>query len=303
MIFLSSCATYATFYGDTATIVSEDAHIRRLDLSYQDLAEIPEQLEQLKDLRMLNLSGNTQLDIDQVLKKISTPQKLTVLILDSLQLQELPSSMSRFTNLKQLSLVYNPDIEWSTAFDQLESLPLIFLNLQRNNVEALPRNITKLTKLKDLKLSYNRLNDETSYRYLSQLPDLYALWIDFNDLKTVPENLGLLSQIKYLYMDANGISDLPESMRDMTSLSVVHVGYNNFTKLPERFIEIPNLLMVHINNNKITSIPRSYGSEKYSLLALLLDGNPIPPEEVLWAQRALNRYFLLSFQQPNFNMD
>lgn len=300
---LTSCSTFATFYGDTATAISDEGKIRRLDLSNQNLKKVPEQFNQLTQLRMLDLSGNTQLDIEHVLSRISNPEKLAVLILDSLQLGQLPKNLSRFKNLTQLSLVYNPDLDWEIAFQKLENLPLVFLNLQRNNIKSLPITITKLSKLKDLKLSYNELKDEQSYIYLSQLPHLYAVWLDFNALTVVPDNIGLLSQITYLYLDGNRLTDVPPSMRSMKSLAVLHLGYNKFSQLPERFMEMPELLMVHINNNQITSIPRNYGIKKYSLLALLLDGNPIPPEEVKWAKKALNRYFLLSFEQPVFNLD
>jgi Leucine-rich repeat (LRR) protein len=300
---LTSCSTFATFYGDTATVISEEGKILRLDLSYQNLQVVPEQFNQLTQLRMLDLSGNTQLDIEHVLSKVSSPEKLAVLILDSLQLSQLPKNLSRFKNLTQLSLVHNPDLDWGIAFQQLENLPLVFLNLQRNNINSLPTTITKLSKLKDLKLSYNMLKDEQSYIFLSQLPNLYAVWLDFNELTVVPDNIGLLSQITYLYLDGNMLTDLPSSMRSMMSLSVIHLGYNKFSQLPERFMEMPKLLMVHINNNQITTIPRNYGIKKYALLALLLDGNPIPPEEVRWAKKALNRYFLLSFEQPVFNLN
>tara|TARA_R110001632_G_scaffold137169_8_gene252844 strand:+ start:6391 stop:7341 length:951 start_codon:yes stop_codon:yes gene_type:complete len=300
---LTSCSTYATFYGETATEITQNEEIRRLDLSYQNLQVVPEQFNQLTQLRMLNLSGNTQLDIEHVLSRVSSPEKLEVLILDSLQLEQLPNNMSRFKNLTQLSLIHNPDLDWEVVFQKLEDLPLVFLNLQGNTIKSLPPTITKLSKLKDLKLSYNELKDEQSYIYLSQLPNLYAVWLDFNELSVVPDNMGLLSQIKYLYLDGNRLTDLPSSMRSMRSLSVIHLGYNKFSQLPERFMEMPELLMVHINNNQIATIPRNYGIKKYTLLALLLDGNPIPPEEVKWAKKALNRYFLLSFEQPVFNLN
>lgn len=300
---LTSCSTYATFYGDTAKSVSEEGKIHRLDLSNQNLKKVPKQFNQLTQLRLLNLSGNTQLDIELVLSEVPKPEKLAVLILDSLQLTQLPKNLSRFKNLTQLSLVHNPDMDWEKAFQKLENLPLVFLNLQRNNIKSLPTTITKLSKLKDLKLSYNELKDEPSYVYLSQLPNLYAVWLDFNELTVVPDNIGLLSQITYLYLDGNRLIDVPPTMRAMKSLSVLHLGYNSFSQLPERFMEMPGLLMVHINNNQITVIPRNYGSKKYTLLALLLDGNPIAPEEVIWAKKALNRYFLLSFKQPVFDVD
>ena len=300
---LTSCSTYATFYGDTTTAVSEEGKIRRLDLSHQNLKKVPEQFNQLTQLRMLNLSGNTQLDIEQVLSEIPKPEKLAVLILDSLQLTQLPKNLSRFKNLSQLSLIHNPDLDWEKVFEKLKDFPLVFLNLQHNDIKSLPSSVTKLSELKDLKLSYNELKDEQSYIYLSQLPNLYAVWIDFNELTVVPDNIGLLSQITYLYLDGNRLSDVPPTMRSMKSLTVLHLGYNNFSQLPERFMEMPGLLMVHINNNQITAIPRNYGSKKYTLLALLLDGNPIVPEEVIWAKKALNRYFLLSFKQPVFDFD
>ena len=66
---MTSCSTYATFYGDTAKSVSEEGNIRRLDLSNQNLKKVPKQFNQLTQLRLLNLSGNTQLDIELVLSQ------------------------------------------------------------------------------------------------------------------------------------------------------------------------------------------------------------------------------------------
>mgnify|MGYP000044169227 CR=1 FL=1 len=296
-VLLSSCSTYTTFYGETVRTLDVDTKTRRLDVSYQDLKEFPVSFEKLETLRMLNLSGNTQLDIPEILASLPHPEKLEILVLDSLQLKKIPEVLSDYKNLKQLSLAYNPTLAIEETITVIEELPLEFLNLKGNQLTQLPEAITHLKTLKDLNLSYNKVHDENSYTYLGALPNLYSLWLDHNYLAKLPKTIGAIDQITYFYIDNNALTFLPQEMENMTGLRVLHAGYNKFTELPERFIKMPSLIMVHINNNQITSFPRKYEVEKYAMLALLLDHNPLPEEERLWAEKTFKKFFLLSFEQ------
>ena len=297
MLAFASCNTYSTFYGETNNQDTFDSKSNRLDLSHQNLSTIPENFSTLKSLKMLDLSGNTNLDLNAVLSAIKYPQKLEVLILDSLNINSLPKNIYLFKNLKHLSLSYNPSLNLNETFTQLRDIPLEFLNLQGNGIEQLPENIIDIATLKDLNLSYNHLHDEDSYRYLGQLPKLYSLWLDHNDVTQLPKTIGELHQITFFYCLNNQLSTLPKEVSGMKSLKVFHLGFNQFTTLPEELINVPNLLMVHINNNKVTTIPRSFGSKKHSIFALLFDNNPIPENEQQWAEKTFSSYFLLSFKQ------
>ncbi|MBW1298387.1 leucine-rich repeat domain-containing protein [Aquimarina litoralis] len=295
----ASCNTYTTFYSRTYDKIPEKnvPTIHRLDLRNQNLTELPKTIDQIKDLRMIDLSSNPQLDLELALEKLSIHNSLEVLILDSLDIKTIPKSIKKFSNLKQISLVHNPNLRLDQVISQLSELPIEFLNLKDNQLTKLPENITSLKHLKDLNLSYNSITDSNTYIFLGRLPKLYSLWIDHNELKTIPKTIGKLAQIRFLYLDHNSLRELPDELIDMKKLWVVHVGYNKFTELPSVFARMKVLLMVHINNNDITEIPKIYETEKYALAGLLLDNNPLSNKEIERAKRIFKGFFLLSFEQ------
>ncbi len=303
LLGLNSCSTYTTFYSkmykdiDIAT----QSEIHRLDLSDQNLKKLPSSLAGLKDLRMINLSKNTRLDLDSTFRELASHRNLEVLILDSLDIKEIPVSIKFLSNLKQISLVHNPKLHLKQVIAQISELPIEFLNLKSNNLSRLPENITQLTGLKDLNLSYNHLNDHDSYVYLGKLPYLYSLWIDHNKLKELPNTIGKLIQIRFLYIDHNELEILPDQLTNMKKLWVLHAGYNKFETLPEVFTTMKVLLLVHINNNQIKMIPKAYETKKYPLAGLLLDNNPLPAKEIRKAKKIFNGFFLLSFEQMQYN--
>jgi len=290
-ILVSGCETYKTFYGEVGQDTT-NAELRRIDLSYQQLQTIPD-FSQIKELRMLDLSGNTALDIEATLQAIPNPEQLQVLRLDSLNLSKLPN-LRRFNNLKQLSLIHNPDLVWDTVFRSLSDLNLAFLNLKHNGISALPSSITQLNTIRDLNLSHNHLIDIESYRYLSELPALYNLWLDHNKLRELPKTIGLLDQVAYLYINNNQLTALPEEFTGLKGIWVLHMGHNNFTELPEVLTEMKRLFLIHANNNRIAVLPEAYFTEDFSIMALILDKNQLPEEERTRIKKHFCNFFLLS---------
>ncbi|WP_299436032.1 leucine-rich repeat domain-containing protein [uncultured Aquimarina sp.] len=299
VLLFCSCGTYTTFYSKTHIEIDSEklSKVHRLDLSNQDLEELPVTIADLKDLRMINLSNNAKLDINGSLHKLAVHKNLEVLILDSLGIKTIPESIKLFPNLKQISLVHNPALNLEQAITQISGLPIEFLNLKNNKLTKLPENITTLKNLKDLNLSYNTIQDEESYSYLGKLPKLYSLWIDHNKLKKLPSTIGELSQIRFFYIDHNELKDLPAELGSMKKVWVIHAGYNQFAELPKVFTTQKSLLMVHINNNQIKAIPKDFETEKYPLAGLLLDNNPLPNTEIEKAKKLFSGFFLLSFEQ------
>lgn len=295
----TSCSTYTTFYSKTYKQITGNniSKIHRLDLSNQNLTELPAGINKIKDLRMINLSNNPRLNLNNAFKKLSIHTNLEVLILDNLGIRIIPESISQFNKLKQISLAHNTNLLLESTVSRLSKLQIEFLNLANNKLTKLPENIIKLTSLKDLNVSHNTMNDPETYKLLGQLPKLYSLWIDHNELETLPPTIGNLNQIRFLYIDHNNLADIPDSMMDMKKLWVIHAGYNKFRELPAVFAKMKVLLMVHINNNEIRTVPQIYETEKYPLAGLLLDNNAFSKEEVERAKRIFNGFFLLSFEQ------
>lgn len=295
---MQACNTYKAFYSETAlTTNQEDAkNVYRLDLSNQNLEEIPESISKLTNLKMLDLSGNPSLDLNVVFNKISQPEKLEVLILDNLSLKSLPDNIYFFENLKHLSLNRNPLISWTEAFKKIGVLPLKFLNIQENNLTVLPQEILELQTLKDLNLSYNNFANGKTYKHLAKLPKLYSLWLSYNGLKKLPAEIGLLHQVKNLYIGHNELTELPLEMQNMKAVWVVQAEHNLFAEVPEVFIEMSSLFSVHLNNCEIIKISEAFATEKYTMKGLLLDNNKMSESSKKRWKKEFKNFFLLSME-------
>ena len=109
-------------------LVSPDT-VSKLNLSGLDLAFIPSEIGQLRNIRHLDLSDN--------------------------QLSELPSAIGQLTMLERLDLSYNSLTSLPAEIGQLSKLNI--LDLSNNQIPVLPPIIGQLGGLSELNISFNRL--------------------------------------------------------------------------------------------------------------------------------------------------
>lgn len=293
---LIGCSTYKRSYGETARAISlsDASSTYRLDLSNQNLTEVPKGFVEYTQLRMLNLSANTNIDLEQFLNQVPNPEVLEVLVLDSLNLKTIPASIKRLTNLKHLSLNANPEAHFDQLFKAVSSLPIEFINLQNNQIALLSKEVSALKNLKSINLSGNRLQTSENYILLGNLPKLESLWITNNQLNQLPLEIGQLSSLRNLYMEHNELTTLPDSLADLEKVWVLHAGHNKFKELPIVFTQMPSLLLLHINNNSITTIPEEYAQEKYSLMGLIMDHNSLSSAAIKRWEKEFSKFFQAS---------
>lgn len=290
------CQTYKRSFGNTYTSINANSSkIYRLDLSNQNLSKIPKSISQCDALRMLNLSGNPDLDIDDAFNAISTPETLEVLILDSLQIDVLPQSINRFINLKHLSLNANPETDFDAIFDLVNELPIKFISLQQNELKSIPTSFSKLEKLKSVNFSNNQLGKSEDFKILSRLPELTSLWLTDNSITVLPAEISDLKGLRNLYLEHNLLKTLPEEIAQMPKVWVLHLGHNQFKELPVILTRMNSLLLLHINNNPIHSIPEAYATEKYSLMGLIIDNNELSDQDIKRWEKEFSAFFQASF--------
>ena len=293
--FLLSCNSYNTFFKKTGNSNSITfKKLERLNLSNTGNAIIYEQLGKCLNLHSLNLSNNANLDFEIALRLIKNPSKLKVLILDDNDLSKIPEAIIRFRNLEQLSLNKNPKLNLLSTLSKLQSLPLQFLNLQENDLAALPNTIEELKELKDLNLTNNKISDNETFKYLKKLPKLESLWLNKNELKTLPKGLFNLKNIKNLYIENNELLTIPDAIVAMQKVWVIHVGHNLLEELPLALTKMPSLLLVHANNNKIKYVPEVYGTKKSNVKGLVLNNNNIPNKTKAYLKKQARLFFILS---------
>jgi Leucine-rich repeat (LRR) protein len=297
-IVLQSCSTYKRSFGETFTKIDTENYkqLYRLDFSNQHLKETPLNLSKLVELRVLNLSGNTDLNLTEVFEAIPNPEKLEVLILDHLSLKSVPKTILRFYNLKHLSLNFNQAIDLEKTCTTIKTLPLEFLNLQYNNLEVLPAEIAAIQTLKAINASHNRISNSENFQNLGKLPNLQSLWLTDNNIGKLPKEIALLSSLRNLYIEKNKLASLPNTMQKLESLTVLHAGYNLFQHLPTQLTKMPRLLLLHINNCQIIEIPEVFSTSKYSLVGIILDNNKLSEKDKKQWSEEFSSFFVASFK-------
>ncbi len=124
----------------------------KLDLSDQELTELPSQLFRLTNLQVLNLGGNRLSSLPSQFIQLTN---LTRLALHSNDFSFLPSLLFQLRNLTEIWLDGNQLTNLPTEIVQLKNLNLLFLN--NNNLTSLPPEIVRLTNLRELLLRDNPL--------------------------------------------------------------------------------------------------------------------------------------------------
>lgn len=243
---------------------------------------------------VINLNKKAPSDLDAIFLATPHPEKVKTILLDSLNLKSIPASISRFYNLKHLSLANNPKLDLEKVIKRIKTAPIQFLNLQKNELHSVPKNLTELQNLTELNLAHNRLQKADNFTFLSKIKNLKELWLDHNQLDSLPKTIGKLKQLKRLYIGHNKLNKLPNELENLKKLSVLHAEYNAFEAFPEIFLKTKSLILVHLNNNKISSIPRSFQTQKFSIKGLVLNNNPINDNEKKWIKNEFSHFFLLS---------
>lgn len=295
-LFLLGCNTYKNSFGETYTSIHTDyTKVYRLDLSHQNLNQIPVEISKCIELRMLDLSGNTDLDLEHTLNQIPAPEVLEILILDSLMIQELPSAIHRFTSLRHLSLNNNPSANFNTICGVLSPMKLEFLSLKSNNLDVLPDNLGSIHSLKSLNLSNNKVGNDRDFIILSALPNLEALWLTNNTITELPTSISGLSSLKSLFIEHNQLVDLPNEFTKLDRLWKLHAGHNRFKELPIELAHMPFLILLHINDNEISSISDDFAGKQVSLSGIIMDNNKLTKEQKLRWSTVFKGSFVNSF--------
>uniref|UniRef100_A0A672NC31 Protein flightless-1 homolog n=1 Tax=Sinocyclocheilus grahami TaxID=75366 RepID=A0A672NC31_SINGR len=218
-----------------------------LDLSYNQLTEIPRDLENSRNMLVLNLSHNS---IDNI------PNQLFINLTDLLYLDlsdntldSLPPQMRRLVHLQTLILNNNPlmhaQLRQLPAMVALQTLHLRNTQRTQNNM---PTSLEGLTNLADVDLSCN-------------------------DLSRVPECLYSLTNLKRLNLSSNQISELSLCIDQWTKLETLNLSRNQLTSLPSAICKLSKLKKLYVNSNKMDFDGLPSGVGKLSNLVEFMAAN------------------------------
>src|SRR5919199_4082990 len=164
------------------------------------------------------------------------------------------------------------------------------LDLAGLGLEELPPEIGKCTQLETLvlgkktedwelfdgkyrpKLITNQLR--TLPEELRALGNLRSIDLSGNPFGTMPELLLEMKQLESLNLTRIGLTAIPDAIAQLSNLTQLDLSNNQITSIPEVIGQLPNLTRLFLSNNQITSIPEVIG-QLSNLTQLFLSNNQI----------------------------
>ncbi|XP_019614118.1 PREDICTED: uncharacterized protein LOC109462063 [Branchiostoma belcheri] len=216
------------------------------------LAQLPEEVFELKELEALDLTDNENIDISNQLTKLTN---LKVLCLDNCDLKTVPAAVMKLPQLEMLVLSYNKNI---TLPDEMSGLiNLTVLDLQNCNLKTVPAAVMKLPQLEMLVLSNNEnitLPDE-----MSGLINLTVLHLQMCNLDTLPPVVLKLTNLQVLDLSAGWDSILkisvPDELSKLNKLKVLTLRYRNLDTVPPAVLTLPQLEELDLSGNSGIHLP------------------------------------------------
>jgi hypothetical protein len=180
----------------------------------------------------LNLSGNQLSEIPIYIGKLAN---LTTLDLSDNQLTELPEYIGNLVYLLSLNLNNNNFEIIPESIGNLTKLSE--LNLSGNKLTKVPQFIGNLTCLKRLALAHNQIMDLSDA--MGNLTNLQWLSLSSNQLREIPKFIGSLKKLTLLGLNDNLFTEVPEVLSDLTNLRII----SGSEWRPDKLIDLENIII------------------------------------------------------------
>ncbi len=197
-----------------------------------------------KDIKDLNLSYN---QLTELPNEIGNLAQLNCLVLSSNKLTQLPREIGQLTRLTHLYLSYNQLTQLPKEIGNLTQLTHLYLH--NNQLTELPREIGNLTQLTHLYLHNNQLTELP--KEIGNLTQLTELYLYNNQLTQLPKEIGNLTQLTYLYLSSNQLTQLPKEIGNLTQLTELDLYNNQLTQLPTEIGNLTQLTTLVLRRNPI----------------------------------------------------
>src|SRR3990167_9769189 len=88
-----------------------------------------------------------------------------------------------------------------------------------------------------------------------QLNSILTLSVVAENLRIIPSEIRLLTQLQLLNLSSNQITAIPDEIRDLTQLRYLYLDRNQITVIPDSIRDLTQLRVLDLANNQITAIP------------------------------------------------
>jgi Leucine-rich repeat (LRR) protein len=262
-------------------------NLKKLDLSHNNIDQLPSDIEKLLSLDYLDLRFN---DLKYLPDSCANLEQLETLLLSNNKLKKLPNSIGNLKNLVKLDLNDNFLSNLPDSFGSLEHLEI--LALWNNRIEKLPEPFGNLKNLKELNLRENELKNLPES--FSHLQSLETLSLNNNKLMNLPESFGTLKVLKHLYLNNNQLSSLPDTMGNLNeTLETLYIKGNNFTDIPSIIWPLKKLMNLSLDGESLDEETKELlkGEMNKEKINLILD----------YCRKRANIRVFISHEMSNFS--
>ncbi len=227
--------------------------------------------------------------------------KMTKLHLE--YVDEFPAGLSKFVNLRQLSVSNSKIAEISCAnvkeMSELRSIDLwdvgmgkipdcfaglkqlTSLRITGSHLKAIPKGVLGLPSLRSLDLSNTGLTSLPAE--LSAWTELSSLNLSQNMISEVPASWVALQHLREINLSRNKLERSPATLGRLIKLHEVNLQKNMLRKFPDELVLLPDLTDLHLEDNRISELsPVLCQSHKPDIRGnktlVEVTGNPIPLE-------------------------
>jgi len=149
----------------------------------------------------------------------------------------------------------------------------------------------------DKELELFKKYDKKSYDdYMNYIPNFKSLWLNDNNLTTLPKSITNLTNLERLWLSKNKLTTL-KGISNLKNLEMLDLSNNELTTL-KGIDKLTNLKFLSLYGNELTSLPDSIGNLK-NLEIMDLRGNPITIDDAYKNKKEIERIKKLL---PNTNI-
>jgi Leucine-rich repeat (LRR) protein len=227
-----------------------------LDLSSNQLTQLPDSFDNLAHLEYLDLSIN---QIQFLPLNIGNLTKLINLNLSKNCIQILPDSIGRCTSLSKF-------------------------NISFNNLEKMPSSIGNVMALEEIKASNNQL--EKIPESMKQLSNLQSIDFSYNVIEQFPYELSSIHGLQHINLSNNRILGIEDDIQHFTHLLTLNLSGNRSNSnfyISSKIEELVNLQWLDLSDSYLSDEdlpPELFNLKKIRFLSLSHNGIKTIPENI-----------------------
>lgn len=213
----------------------------------EDLASVTDTLR----IKRIILNGINLTEIPQTIYRFKNVEEI---FLNKNQLTSVRLDFSRLTKLRQLHLQEN--LLTNNQVHLSENKCLQVLNLNRNKLTDIPEEVKNCKRLRHLHLAANQLS-ELSDQSFKRIRKIENLNFYRTNLTGIPAGIRKIRKVQILDLYHNQLREIPSQVTRLRHLTHLAVSYNTLTALPVRIGKLKKLHTVYAHHNQLSELPQS----------------------------------------------